>query len=158
MTVAFIGHRNIERTQALRDRLTRIIEQLIINDSADTFLFGSRSEYNDLCYDVVTELMKTHIHIKRVFVRGEYENIDNSYREYLLTIYEETFFAPCAHGAGALSYIKRNRAMIDMCEVLVVYCDESYTPKSGTKSGTKIAIDYARAKKKRVINVCENKG
>lgn len=55
MTVTFVGHRNIKFTKELKDRLSQILEKLIIEENADTFLFGSRSEFNDLCYKIVTE-------------------------------------------------------------------------------------------------------
>lgn len=45
MIVAFIGHRTINNTEALKDKLKRIVENLIVNENADTFLFGSKSEF-----------------------------------------------------------------------------------------------------------------
>lgn len=152
MKVAFIGHRKIERTVDLEARLTKTIADLIKNEAADTFLFGSRSEFNSLCYDVVTDLRDTFLHIRRVFVRGEYEVISRSYQTYLLKFYEETFYPPEVHGAGALSYVKRNQVMVDQCDTLIVYCDEQYRPQKAN-SGTKLAVDYANRKHKRIINL-----
>lgn len=152
MKVAFIGHRKIEASEVLKERLTKTVEGLIINERADTFLFGSKSDFDNLCLRVVTELKEKYPHIRRVFVRVEYENIDKAYTEYLLTSYEETFFPVQVKGAGRLSYVRRNQAMIDMCDVLVAYCDENYKPIE-TKSGTKIAVDYAKKKSKPIINL-----
>lgn len=155
MKVAFIGHRKIEYSQELKNRLTNTIEQLIINESADVFMFGSVSEFNDLCYEVVTELKARYSHIKRIRVRAEYEYIDSSYTEFLLTLYEDTFYPTMVHGAGKLSYIKRNQVMVDMCDTLIVYCNEKYVPHTRTNSGTKIAVEYAKKKNKRQINLFE---
>jgi len=157
MNIAFIGHRKIERTKTLKDRLTQLVEKLIVKDGADTFLFGSRSEFNDLCYEVVTELQDEFEHIRRIFIRAEYEYIDKPYYEYLLSLYEDTFYPAQVHGAGKLSYVKRNQVMIDMCDLLVAYCDKGYEPTAKTNSGTKIAVDYARKKNKTVINLFESK-
>lgn len=49
MTVAFIGHRKIENTAELKERLQKTIEEVIICEGADTFLFGSRSAFDMLC-------------------------------------------------------------------------------------------------------------
>ena len=69
-TCCFIGHREIYETEALKLNIKSIIEQLIISDNIDTFLFGSKSCFNDLCYDVVTELQSKYPHIKRIYVTG----------------------------------------------------------------------------------------
>ena len=67
--------------------------------------------------------------------------------------YKETNFSKSVSGAGYRSYIKRNEAMIDMCDVFVVYYDVDYKPTSKTKSGTKIAVEYAIKQNKQIINV-----
>lgn len=156
MNVAFIGHRNTAQTKELKERLLICVENLIAHENADTFLFGSKSAFNDICYDLVSRLKTRHKHIRRVFVRAEYENINKEYSDYLLSLYETTFFPPQAHRAGAAAYIERNRAMIDICDVLITYFDDGYSPQTGNKiSGTKRAVEYARLKNKRIINLFE---
>lgn len=131
------------------------MQYLIEKENADTFFFGSRSAFNDLCYQTITELKKTYPYIRRVYVRAEYECAYKDYIDSLLLRYEDTYFPEPLHGAGIAVYIKRNQLMIDSCEVLVAYYDEEYMPKTGKRSGTKAAVVYARGKKKRVINVFE---
>ena len=55
-TCCFIGHRKINETDGLRTDLYSKIEDLIINDAVCNFLFGSRSNLNDLCLEIVTKL------------------------------------------------------------------------------------------------------
>ena len=149
-TCCFIGHREIIVTDELKEKLHMIIERLITEESIDTFLFGSKSQFDDLCYDIVTEIKKKHTHIKRIFVRAEYPYIDESYESYLLESYEDTYFPKSVLGAGKASYVKRNCEMIDNSRFCIVYYKKDYTPK-GRKSGTKIALDYAVKKKKTII-------
>ena len=146
----FIGHREINVTDELKGKLRVVIEHLITDESIDTFLFGSKSHFDDLCYDIVTEIKKKYPHIKRVFVRAEYPYIDESYKAYLLENYEDTYFPKSVLGAGKASYVKRNCEMIDNSRFCIVYYKEDYTPKS-RKSGTKIAFTYAEKKKKNII-------
>ncbi len=153
MIVAFIGHRTINCTEVLRDKLKRIIENLIVNENADTFLFGSKSEFNTLCYDVVTELQGKYNAIRRVYVRAEYEFISEEYKNYLLCLYEFTYFPKVVQEAGVLSYVKRNQAMIDKCDVVVAYYDDQYMPPTKTKSGTQMAVIHAIQNHKRLINL-----
>lgn len=153
MIVAFIGHRTINYTEALKEKLKKIVENLIVNESADTFLFGSKSEFNTLCYNVITELQSKYRSIRRVFVRAEYEFISEKYKRYLLRLYEFSYFPKAVQGAGALSYVKRNQAMIDRCDTVVAYYDDQYMPPTKTKSGTQMAVVYALKNKKRLINL-----
>ncbi len=153
MIVAFIGHRTINKTEALKDKLKKIVENLIVNENADTFLFGSKSEFNTLCYDVVTELQNKYRSIRRVYVRAEYEFISEEYKRYLLRLYEFSFFPKDVKGAGALSYIKRNQAMIDKCNTVVAYYDNQYIPPTKTKSGTQMVVIYAIKNNKKLINL-----
>lgn len=146
----FIGHREINVTDELKEKLRMVIKRLIIEESIDTFLFGSKSQFDNLCYDIVTEIKKNHPHIKRIFVRAEYPYIDESYKEYLLERYEDTYFPKAVEGAGKASHVKRNCEMIDNSCFCIVYYKEEYTPK-GRKSGTKIALAYAEKKKKSII-------
>ena len=149
-TCCFIGHREINVTDELKEKLRVVIERLIVYENIDTFLFGSKSQFDDLCYDVVTEIKKKHTHIKRIFVRAEYPYIDESYEAYLLESFEDTYFPKSLLGAGKASYVKRNCEMIDNSRFCIVYYKEDYTPK-GRKSGTKIALAYAEKKKKTII-------
>ena len=149
-TCCFIGHREINMTDELKEKLHVVIERLITEESVDTFLFGSKSHFDNLCYDIVTEIKKKYPHIKRIFVRAEYPYIDESYEAYLLESYEDTYFPKSVLGAGKASYVKRNCEMIDNSRFCIVYYKEDYTPK-GRKSGTKIALAYAVRKKKSII-------
>lgn len=155
MIVAFIGHRTINNTEALKDKLKRIVENLIVNENADTFLFGSKSEFNTLCYEVVTELQAKYNLIRRVYVRADHEFISDEYKRYLLTLYEFTYFPKIVQGAGALSYVKRNQSMINKCDVVVAYYDDQYIPPTKTKSGTQMAVIYAIKNHKKIINLLQ---
>ena len=143
----FIGHREINVTDELKEKLRVVIERLITDESIDTFLFGSKSHFDDLCYDIVTEIKKKYSHIKRIFVRAEYPYIDESYVAYLLKSYEDTYFPKSVLGAGKASYVKRNYEMIENSRFCIVYYKANYTAK-GRRSGTKIALDYAEKKKR----------
>ncbi|MGI6270030.1 MAG: hypothetical protein ACOYKJ_05810 [Candidatus Howiella sp.] len=163
-TCCFFGHRTINETEELKSKLIEIIEKLIEDKKVDAFLFGSRSRFNSLCHELVTELKEKYPHIKRIYVRAEYPFIDESYREYILKDYEDTYYPQRMIGAGKASYVERNYEMIDKSEFVVVYCDENYAPprrrncrrditEYQSKSGTKIALDYAINKCKNTISV-----
>lgn len=159
----FFGHRKIYETEELKNNLYEIIENLIVNEKVYTFFFGSKSEFNDLCYKTVTDLIEKYPHIKRVYVRSAFQHIPDWYEDSLLQYYEDTYFPEHMENAGRASYVERNQEMIIRSDFCVVYYDENYVPPRRNskrellsyqpKSGTKVAYDYATKKKKKIINV-----
>ncbi|MBQ7090866.1 MAG: DUF1273 family protein [Clostridia bacterium] len=147
-TCCFFGHRTIDETEALTTRLYETIERLITDEEIDTFLFGSKSRFNDLCLEIVTKMKEKYPHIKRIYVRAEYPYIDERYKRYLLQDYEDTYYPEKILHAGKARYIERNYEMMDQSTVCVFFYDEkAATPKSGTK----IALDYASKHQKQII-------
>lgn len=149
-TCCFIGHRGIEKTEELKRQLTAVVEELITAKQVDTFLFGSKSAFNDLCYEQVTSIKQKHPHIKRIYVRAEYPDISENYKNYLLKYYEGTYYPQNVLDSGRAAYIKRNEEMIQKSDFCVFYYNETFLP-SIRKSGTKIALDYAARKGKEII-------
>ena len=85
-TCTFIGHRTIEKTDALAEKVTSEIRRLITEEGYDTFLLGSKSLFNDLCMDILSELKKEYPHIRRIYVRAEYPVIKDDYKEFCLIL------------------------------------------------------------------------
>ncbi len=157
-TCCFFGHRKLEDCTAVIIKLFDIIEDLIIKENVDTFLFGSRSEFDTICLNIVKALKNRYPHIKRIYIRAEYPEISDDYRYYLLKSYDKTYFPEELKSAGKSIYIQRNYIMIEKSDICVTYCKDDYKPiiknyKSGQikskKSGTKIAYDYADKKTKK---------
>ncbi len=71
-TCCFFGHRKISDTASLRTKICETVERLIVAENIDTFLFGSKSQFDSLCHELVTKIKEKYPHIKRVFVRAEY--------------------------------------------------------------------------------------
>lgn len=151
-TCCFFGHRTINETEKLKSKLIEIIEKLIVENSVDTFLFGSKSQFNSLCKETVTQIKEKYPHIKRIYVRAEYPYISEHYKNYLLENYEDTYYPEKILNSGRASYVERNCEMIDNSKYCIVYYDEENAPTT-RKSGTKIALDYAIKKHKKILNV-----
>ena len=151
-TCCFFGHRTINDTDDLRTKITEAVERLITDENVDAFLFGSKSQFDSVCLKLVSEIKEKYPHIKRVYVRAEYRHISEKYKNYLLESYEDTYYPEKITNSGRASYIERNCEMIDKSCYCVVYYDELNIPMT-RKSGTKIALDYAIKKCKKIIRV-----
>ena len=175
---SFFGHRTIDVTNELKQKVKQTIEDLIVKHNVSTFLFGSRSEFNDLCHLVVTELKEKYPSIRRIAYtcssescileseRKKWEKIySNTYkREIHLLGVEGEVEHKTKYTAGRASYVERNQAMINDSDYCVFYYDETYKPEIRRysqrsigyyqpKSGTALAYAYARQKKKFLINI-----
>ncbi|MCR5636658.1 MAG: hypothetical protein K6F76_05730 [Clostridiales bacterium] len=142
----------MNETEELISQLRAIIETLITDKKVDTFLFGSKSRFNDLCHETVTKIKEKYPHIKRIYVRAEYPDIDDSYKAYLLKSYEDTYYPNKIKGSGRAVYVERNYEMINNSKFCIVYYDEQNAPTT-RKSGTKIALEFALKMKKHIIHV-----
>ena len=58
---AIIGHRKFQITKELECNLNETLNQLIVDKGVETFLFGSRSQFTDLCYKIVSQLKKENL-------------------------------------------------------------------------------------------------
>lgn len=141
-------------------------------------MFGSRSEFDTLCHQIVTDLKEIYPDIKRIaytcksescVLESERKHTEKLYsyiekREVHLLGVEEEIEHNSKYIAGKASYIERNQAMINNSDYCIFYYDECYNPpmrKYSKKrytyyqpnSGTKIAYNYAIRKKKIIINV-----
>lgn len=152
MVACFIGHRTITVTDELCERIRTTVLDLIDNQGVDTFLFGSRSQFDELCLKIVTEIKEIRPHIRRIYVRAEYPYISADYEKYLLTFYDETYMPENIIRAGKAIYIERNRHMIDSSNVCVLYCMNN-TPNIKLDGGTYYAYNYAYTNKKSLVNL-----
>ena len=164
MVCCFFGHRKIVRTPELIHILSQITEDLIVKEKVNIFLFGCNSEFDDLCYELVTELMSKYPYIKRIYVRAKFPYISDEYKYHLSEQFEDTYYPEKVFNSGRAAYVMRNQDMIDNSDFCVFYYDENYLPPKRKKSssdavmyqprsGTEIAFKYAVKNKKRIINI-----
>ena len=165
-TCCFFGHRKISEEDRLKIKVYEVMENLILHSGVDTFLMGSKSDFDLLCREVVSLLKEKYIHIRRIYVPAEYPYINDDYEKYLLRNCEQTYYPERLIGAGKAVYVERNREMIDKSKYCIIYFKDGYLPERRknnirdlfdcqSKSGTEIAYMYALIKKKTIINVAE---
>lgn len=66
-TCSFFGHRKISMSGNIKQKIKEQVEELIVRCDVQTFLFGSNSNFNDICHLVVSELKEKYRNIKRIF-------------------------------------------------------------------------------------------
>ncbi len=153
----FIGHRSVKEKEKVEKILLASIEELIENEGVTTFFFGSRGDFNALCKKVLKTAKEKYPHIKRIYVRAEYQFISDTYKAYLLKSCDDTYYPEKIERAGKAVYVERNYEMINNSRYCIAYFDENYASsprKRGKKdiiayqpqSGTRLAYQYAMKK------------
>ncbi len=160
---SFFGHRDTPQTEELKEKVREIVERLIIEEGVDTFLFGSRSKFDELCHIVVTELKEKYPHIQRIAYLCKHETAclvgegakmkqqikELTGRDVYVCEVEEIKKPDRVNSAGRAAYVERNYWMIDDSQIIILF----YNSKIERISGVKIARNYAMQKKKVVMYI-----
>ncbi len=171
----FIGHRTVEDKEVVFAKAKAVIETLVKEKGVRIFHFGSRSEFDEGCHQIVTALQAEYPDIKRVnyhckseapvkkeekaFLEQALERATK--RKIALRDFERAKTSERIANAGKASYAERNEEMIDDSDYCVFYYLEEYRPQgvercvSSGKSGTKLAYEYATSKKKTIFEIVE---
>ena len=86
----------------MRDNICYLLEQGVA-----TFLFGDHSEFNTLCYKVVSELREVYPQIRRIHYRTDYPDADAYTMQFLLDGYEDSICPDGVAAAGKSAYVER---------------------------------------------------
>ena len=148
MIVAFIGSDSYWRKAYFAVKMWEAICTTISVDGPNIFLFNNANYFNNDCLTIVDQLKKRYRKIERWYFHGGCD-YDVGYVRYMARRYDKVCFPmqrivfPC---------YMRDRSMIDKCDVLITYCtsDELDADK---QSLCALAIEYARANNKRLINI-----
>ena len=163
LSCCFIGHRKINADKNFKQKLYTFIENLIIEHQVYNFLFGSNSEFNNLCQRTVTKLKEKYPFITRIEhpCGSEAPLLECDKKDYKYSLYYTSRICrdplvcdkivpfKYKYEAGKASYIERNKIMIDNSDICVFY----YNEKIERISGTKYAYNYAKKKNKQIYNL-----
>ncbi len=141
MRVAFCGHSSVPNSTEVRKWLISVIEKLIIK-GADEFYLGGYGTFDSLSMQVVWELKKKYPHINSILV------IPYLDREYDLTMYDSSIYPSLENVPKKFAISKRNEWMVRESEVVVAYVSNNFGGSSKT-------LDYAKRKKKVIINYAQ---
>ena len=145
--------------------MREVIEHLILEENVRTFLFGSRSKFDELCHIVVTQLQEKYPNIVRVVYLCKHEAVCSvgeglqtqqslkqiTGQEVYCGEYEERKNSEKINSAGRASYVERNQWIIDDSNFVIIHLDK--TRKTQKVSGTALAHQYAEKKKRSIFYI-----
>jgi len=148
---SFFGHKEIEINENLKIKLKEYIENLIQNEHFDMFYFGGFSNFDDLCWQIVTELKEKHNHIKRIYCLTDQRHLRPSKRPKWLKNedYEDFIYLPLTYEYWVKRIYYRNCEMINSSNLVIFYITNT------ENSGAFKAMQYAQKKKIKFINFAD---
>ena len=146
---SFFGHREIVVTEELKSKLMELVLDLVGNKGFNTFYFGGFGMFDDLAWEVVSQVKKEYPNIKRVYCLSDPRHELPSKRPKWLKDddYEKFIYLDLKFDYWYKRIYYRNCEMIDNSDFVVFYCNEIKT------SGAYKALKYALSIKKEYKNL-----
>ena len=153
MKVCFIGHRNI--FENIESRLKETVENEIKN-GADYFAMGTHGKFDTMALNVCRDLRQTYKDIKIEVVLTslctpkKWLLYDDEFGKEYFEPYKDvqTIMYNIEQEHFKRRIVVSNKNMIDSCDILIYYVNKKHNP-----SGAKTAMNYAKRKGLKIINL-----
>ena len=142
MIVTFCGHHQIYRRDEVEPWLTQSIQDLI-DEGADCFYLGNYGAFDRMAAWVLGTFKKKYPHI-RIVLALAYRT-----QEYDAYLYDEVVYPIFDNKPRKYNIIRCNEWMVRQSDVIVAYVLYGW-------GGAAKTLDYARAKKRRVLQYAED--
>ena len=142
---AFFGHRDIYE-KGLFERVTKILIELIENEGFTQFYSGGRGAFDSCCAEAVSKLRKRYPQIKNTLVFSYLPPPNQKYE--LSHIFTDSVYLLEKRVPPPYAILETNKALVDKADCLLVAIKYSF-------GGAWKAVEYAKRRGKRIINVCD---
>lgn len=147
---SFFGHRDIVITEELKIKTKNIIENLIKNCYA-AFYFGGFGDFDNLCWEIVSELKNKYPSIKRIFCVADPRLTKISKCPSWLNYqnFEDIVYLDLNFDYWYTRIYYRNCEIIKQSDMILFYVTDT------KNSGAYKALQYAKKMKKEYINIAQ---
>ena len=139
MIITFCGHSKIVDKEAVRERLTSEICNLL-SSGYTTFYLGGYGDFDLMAASVLREMKDSYPNMDRVLVLPY---LDRKYDEKL---YDSTVYPPLENVPKRFAISKRNEWMVEQADVVIAYVTHDW-------GGAVKTLEYAVRKKSQIINI-----
>ena len=149
MIITFCGHSNCLFSDEEKKKLKHILIKEITKNSTCKFYLGGYGNFDGLCLRTLRELKKEFQDIELIFITPY---IDQNYSklEFAKYHYDDVIFPPLECVPRKFAILKRNEWMVDSADLVIAFVKYSW-------GGAAKTLEYARKRKKQIINLVENK-
>ena len=148
MIIIFCGHSDFLFSDDVNQQLKNILVSEIIKNPTCKFYLGGYGNFDGLCLRTFRELKKEFEDIEIIFITPY---IDQNYSklEFAKYHYDDIIFPPLESVPRKFAILKRNEWMVDSADLVIAYVKYSWGGASKT-------LEYAKRKKKPIINLATN--
>lgn len=147
MKVGFFGHNDarltVEEIKTLKNMIMNIITT---NDNVEFFL-GGYGTYDYTCAKILKNIKSELDNFKSFFI-SPYQNQVYLKNKFNKDLYDGCIYPPIENTPKRYAILKRNYWIIDNCDYLIFYFTHTF-------GGTAKALEYAKRKKVKFINLAK---
>ena len=149
MIITFVGHRTLCMDENLSNKIVTAIRNNVKENEITTFYCGGYGDFDNHCASVCRKL-KHEINCEIIFVTPYITSSQQEKLKYLIDakLYDFTIYPPIENTLPRLAIIKRNEWMISEADLIIAYVTHTY-------GGAYQSLQYARRKRKNIINLAE---
>jgi len=147
MTITFFGHSNCLFNNDVKEQLKNILLDEIIKNPTCKFYLGGYGDFDGLCLRMLKELKNGFPEIELIFITP-YLDKNYSKLEFAKNHYDDVIFPPLENVPRKFAILKRNEWMVEEADLVIAYVMYSW-------GGATKALEYAKRKKKRIINLAK---
>lgn len=147
MIITFLGHSNCLFNDDIKKQLKNILVDEINKNPTSKFYLGGYGDFDGLCLRTLRELKNDFPPIEILFITPY---LDKNYSKLELAkyYYDDVIFPPIESVPRKFAILKRNEWMVEQANLVIAYVKYSW-------GGAAKALEYAKRKKKRIINIAK---
>ena len=147
MIITFFGHSNCLFNDDIKKQLKNILLDEIIKNPTCKYYLGGYGDFDGLCLKTLRELKHYFPTIEILFITP-YLDKNYSKLEFAKNHYDDVIFPPLESVPRKFAILKRNEWMVNESGLVIAYVMYSW-------GGAAKALEYAKRKKKRIINIAK---
>ncbi len=146
MKITFCGHSDFEAAEKYERYMQTLFTELIGEENVE-FYIGKDGRFDTFALKCVKEYKLTHPATKIIFVTP-YLSKSYSKLDFALNNFDEVIYPSLEKVPYRYAIIKRNEWMVNKSDILIAFIEYSF-------GGAAKTFEYAKRKKKKIINIAE---
>ncbi len=150
MIITFIGHSSLNIDAVLSKKIKETIQNNINKDTPIAFYCGGYGDFDQHCISICHQLKTQNLKCEIVFITPYITSCQQKKMKNLLETnrYDSIIYPPIETVLPRFAIIKRNEWMIAESDLIIAYV-------SHNSGGAYKSLEYARRKKKKIINLAD---
>ncbi len=150
MIITFIGHSLLPNSNDLTKKIKTTIINNIQPNNNTLFFCGGYGDFDRLCAEVCHSIKGSEANCEIIFITPYMTETQQEKMKYMIDsgLYDSTIYPPLENVPPRFAISKRNEWMVNQADLIIAYVKHTY-------GGAYKSLEFARRKKKHIINLAE---